>query len=262
MVWRIEVYFLQLQLRFSLGVQSVNMNEEAYTLHYHEDGLNTADLSLTNISFLPRLPVQPSVISILPAFAKDREIVENFITDIYARAYDAHIHVHYPVLMSVRDSEGKLLAATGFRAAGEEPLFLEQYLPQPIDKILEVSRKKIVEIGNLASNGGGASTFLFAALSAYLYHNGFEKAVVTSTGFLERRFRLMGLNPKRHAVADPALLLHDDERWGSYYDTQPHVISGDVTRGYHQLQRKLGAEYHSHRPRLLPRLHYRKADAS
>lgn len=226
-------------------------------LHYNENGLDTAQLSFSKLKMLSQLKAKPSLVSILPAFAKDREEVEHFIAGIYAKAYGARIQVHYPVLMSVRNEQGTLLAATGFRPADAETLFLEQYLDCPIENILNVPRSQIVEIGNLASDGGGASLFLFAALSAYLHHKGYTQAVVTSTDFLEQRFEQMGLRPMRHAPADPALLNAQGEEWGSYYNTQPHVISGSVAGGYKRLQRQLGAEYHSYRPRLFPRLHYK-----
>jgi len=226
-------------------------------LAYSENGLQTGQLSFRKDGMLSALRAKPSTVSIVPAFSKDREAVEHFITDIYAKAYGAHIHVHYPVLMSVRDETGKILAATGFRPAADEPLFLEQYLDAPIERVLQSPRAQIVEIGNLASDGGGASLYLFAALAAYLNYKGFTQAVVTSTDFLERRFRQMGLQPKRHAKADLALLLSDGENWGTYYDTQPHVISGSVAQGYKRLQKQLGAEYTDCRPRLFPRLHYK-----
>jgi Thermostable hemolysin len=226
-------------------------------LQYNENGLNTGHLSFNRSAFLSRLTARPSLVSIVPAFAKDREAVERFITDIYARSYGAKIKIHYPVLMSVRDEEGKLLAATGFRSAKNENLFLEQYLAQPIEGVLKTSRDKIVEIGNLASDGGGASLYLFAALAAYLNHNEFTHAVVTSTDFLEKRFHEMGLRPKRHAKAHPELLLEKGEDWGTYYDTAPHVLSGSIDEGYKRLQKQLGVEYHDNRPRLFPRLHYK-----
>lgn len=228
-----------------------------FNLAYSENGLQTGLLSFKNDGFLARLRAKPTVVSIVPAFSKDRADVERFIVDVYAKAYAAHMSVRYPVLMSVRDESGRILAATGFRSANTEPLFLEQYLSAPIDQILKTPRSQIVEIGNLASDGGGASLYLFAALAAYLNYNNFKQAVVTSTDFLEARFRQLGLRPKRHAKADPSLLLTDGEYWGTYYDTQPHVISGSVAQGYERLQRQLGIEYKDCRPRLLPRLHYK-----
>lgn len=226
-------------------------------LSFNENGLNTARLSLGSDKLFSRLRVRPSVVSIVPCFAKERSAVENFIKHIYARSYGANIKVHYPILMSVRDEDGNILAATGFRPAQDAPLFLEQYLDSAVEHVLHTPRAQIVEIGNLASNGGGASLYLFAALAAYLDFNGFSKAVVTSTDFLEKRFRLMGLQPQRHAKANPVLLLGEGENWGTYYDRQPHVISGSVKEGYKRLQNQLGAKYTDCRPKLFPRLHYK-----
>ena len=227
------------------------------SLDYQENGHRTGTLSLRNSCWLKRLTAQPRIVSIIPAFAQGRQEVEDFIIDIYAQSYGAQIGVHYPVLMSVRDDENKIMAAVGFRYAAQEKLFLEQYLKAPVDHILETPRENIVEIGNLASRGGGASIFLFAAMAAYLQARGQTHAVVTSTNFLERRFREMGLKPIRLAPADPSRLLMSGENWGTYYDTQPHVLAGQIGRGYQCLQRALGAHYTEDEPRLYPRLHYR-----
>ncbi|PZO87259.1 MAG: hypothetical protein DI626_04450, partial [Micavibrio aeruginosavorus] len=154
-------------------------------LDYHENGHTTGTLSLRNEFLLRRINTRPAVVSILPAFTKEREAVERFITDIYAKSYDARINVHYPTLMSVQDDQGKILAALGFRNAAREPLFLEQYLTHPVEEILDTPRPSITEIGNLASAGGGASLFLFAALSAYLHDKKQSHAVITGTKYIE-----------------------------------------------------------------------------
>lgn len=228
-----------------------------FLLDYQENGRHMGQLRMNESRWLSRLRSRPAIVSIYPAFARDRRIVEDFIINIYAQAYGAHIGVHYPVLMSVRDESGKILAALGFRYAGEETLFLEQYLPQPVEHVLGVPRQGIVEIGNLASDGGGASLFLFAALSTYLHHKGQTHAVVTGTRFLEKRFGELGLHPQRLAPANPARLLQKDENWGSYYDTDPHVMAGHIDEGYKRLQKVLGAHYTEASPRLLTRLHYK-----
>ena len=230
-------------------------------LQYSENGLTTGHLSFHKSAVLEHLRARPHIVSIVPIFAKDRHEVEEFIKNIYAVSYGARIEVHYPILMSVRDEAGKLLAATGFRPAGLEPLFLEQYLDVPVETLLNAPRAGIVEIGNLASDGGGASLYLFAALAAYLNHNGYTQAVVTGTNFLERRFKQMGLTPQRHTKADPSLLLKDGEDWGTYYETQPHVLSGSIAPGYQRLQKQLGAEYQDYRPRLFPRLHFKTLES-
>lgn len=223
-------------------------------LNYQENGQTTGTLSLRNDLFLKRINTRPTVVSILPAFAKEREAVERFIIDIYAKSYKAKIGVHYPTLMSVQDDQGKILAALGFRNASDEPLFLEQYLSHPIDEILDAPRSSITEIGNLASAGGGASLFLFAALSAYLNDKKQSHAVVTGTNLIEGRLRTLGLKPTRLAKANPSLLLKNGEDWGSYYETEPYVMAGQVARGYERLQKALGAIY---TPNLFCRLFYK-----
>lgn len=225
-------------------------------LNYNENGNPSARLRLQKNGFLSRVPTHACAISILTNTARERAEVEDFISGIYARTYEAEISVHYDTLMSVRDDHGDIVAALGFRSAGHSPLFLEQYLRRPINSILGIPRHEIAEIGNLASNGSGASSFLFTALSAYLHHSGFKQAVVTGTASLEKRFQKMGLAPVRHALADPALLECGNTHWGRYYDTRPHVLSGSVTLGYLRLQSLFGAEYCHMRPRLYPRLQH------
>lgn len=229
-----------------------------FNLDYQEDGYSTGTLSLTEGAWMGRLNTRPTVISIAPAFARDSKAVEDFIINTYAEAYGAKIGVHYPILMSVRDEAGQILAALGFRYATRGPLFLEQYLSHPIEEILDTPRSSITEIGNLASSGGGASVFLFAALSAYLDGKNQTHAVITGTNFVEKRLRALGLKPVRLAAANPELLLQKDENWGSYYNTDPHVLAGQVDHGYRSLQKALGASYIQNPPHLLSRLHYRE----
>lgn len=67
------------------------------TLHYDENGFDTGLLSFSKSRMLGQLKAKPSLVSILPAFAKDREEVERFIMGVYAKAYGARIQVRYPV---------------------------------------------------------------------------------------------------------------------------------------------------------------------
>jgi hypothetical protein len=170
--------------------------------------------------------------------------IANYISDIYAKHYDAKIAVHYPMLFSIMNQQGEVLGAVGFRPAVDGDLFLEQYLDTPIEHKIKVPRQNIVEVGSLASNNKGATMLLFTALSAYLDDQGFTHAVVTGTRMLEKRLKLMGLAPQRLASANPELLLHNDECWGSYYDTQPQVLLGSVTAGNYRLKQILQAEYY------------------
>jgi len=226
-------------------------------LKLEENKENTANLYLRGDRVGRFLNINPSVIDITWKYNSERTKVENFIKDIYAESYGAVINVDYPILMSVRNAHGDILAAVGFRYAEEEELFLEQYTNMAIENVLKVSRNKIVEIGNLASAGGGASIFLFTALSSYLSNQGVEYAALTGTESLYKTFKKMGLNPTNICNAKIELLKNNNEYWGSYYDTSPKVIVGSLLEGFKKLQKVLGAEFEDCRHELFSRLHHK-----
>lgn len=232
-----------------------------YAIEFNPVRDTNARLLLNGRALRRFTPLLPSVIDISSRFAPEREKVEAFIRDIYHKSYNADITVSYPTLMSVRNSDGEILAAAGFRMASEEPLFLEQYTRAPIENVLgglfaqDVTRGDIAEIGNLASKGKGASVFLFAAIASYLLSQGARYAAVTGTDQLHRRFEMMGLNP--HVVCDASrdLLNSAQKSWGTYYDTQPRVLAGSLESSMCQLNKRLGAVYQENGITLFPRLH-------
>ena len=159
--------------------------------------------------------------------------------------------------MSVLNVDNDILAAVGFRYAKDEPLFLEQYTKTPIEAVLGCARHEIVEIGNLASAGQGASVFLFAALASYLNNKNIHYAAVTGTDFLHRYFKKIGLKPRKICDAHVKAVGCEGQNWGTYYDTQPRVLVGSIETGIKRLKDSLGAEFEDCRPRLYPRLHYK-----
>lgn len=225
-------------------------------LVYHENNIDTANLYLREDKTRKISSLTPSVVSITGLFEPERKRVEDFIKGIYKKSYNADITVNYPVLMSIRNADNAILAAVGFRYAKDEPLFLENYTHQPIEKLLQCQRAEIVEIGNLASAGQGASTFLFVALASYLDNKNVRYAAVTGTDFLHNYFKRAGLKPEKICDADIKAVQHDNQSWGSYYDTQPRVLVGSVKTGLRKLKTILGAEFEENRPALFPRLHY------
>lgn len=227
------------------------------TLRYKENNLNTAKLYLKGSRTAKVSPLQPSVVSITGLLEPERKRVEDFIKSIYKKSYNADINVDYPILMSVRNEDDDILAAVGFRFADQEPLFLERYTAQPVDNILECPRSEIVEIGNLASAGQGASAFLFAALASYLDNKNVRYASITGTDFLHRYFERIDLKPRKICDASIEAVQSVGQNWGTYYDTQPRVLVGSVETGVKRLKATLGAKFEECRPRLFPRLHYK-----
>ncbi len=227
-------------------------------LTYQENDLNTAHLYLKEGRARKISPLNPTIVNITGLCAPERKRVEDFIKTIYKDSYDADISVDYPVLMSVRNPDGDILAAVGFRYAEHEPLFLEQYTQTPIETELKCQRSEIVEIGNLASAGQGASAFLFAALASYLDNKNIRYAAITGTDFLHRYFERVGLKPRKICDATLNDIQQDGQKWGTYYNTQPRVLVGSVNMGVKRLKAMLGVKFKDCRPRLLPRLHYKE----
>jgi hypothetical protein len=63
--------------------------------------------------------VLPSTVSLTQRSAPDRERIERFIDSVYAKSYGALIGQHYPGFISVHGRDGSIIAAAGFRCAGE-----------------------------------------------------------------------------------------------------------------------------------------------
>jgi hypothetical protein len=225
-----------------------------------------ADAEIRGTLFMDRERVEvltrlvPSTIALTHRCLPDRSRVEAFIEDIYARSYRSLIARHYPTLMNVHDECGSVIAAIGLRPADEGRLFLESYLKQSVETVISeaigfpVPRDKIVEIGNLASAGKGASVFLFVTLAAYLRQQGLTYAVVTATKSLRGSFALFGFE-FRLATADPAVLPDSGASWGSYYRNDPRVVVGAIQPAFAKLEPYLPIEHNGDLARLFARLH-------
>ena len=162
--------------------------------------------------------------------------VENFIQAIYARHYDAQVLHFTPVLVGLRE-HGELLSAAGYRGAADESLFLERYLPAPVDTLLArhmgapLARRRIAEVGHLAARRSGEGRRLIRLLAPRLAAEGYDWVVGTVTQELRSMLLRLGIAPVILGVADPAALGDDEAAlWGSYYEHQPLVVAGQLRR--------------------------------
>ena len=208
-----------------------------FQLELSNDGQQDGQVQISRKAVERYARATPAVISLTQHFLPERRRVEAFIEKTYAQAYGAKVRMHYPYLMSARDASGEILAAIGFRFARDEKLFLEQYLDRSIEDEISahlhtpVRRSVIAELGSLASTGHGATFFLFMVLANYLHANGMEYAAITGTRALQRFFGRLGLDPRLLAAADKTRLPDQGASWGSYYETSPKVLFGDIAAG-------------------------------
>ncbi len=174
-----------------------------------------------------------------------RDLLERFVQRVFQRSYGAHVRDFHPHLLGFTDPRG-IQAVVGWRAAGVERLFCEQYLDQPVENWCGQGiagtgdRASIVEVGNLAVREPGQARWLIAAMTAYLYRAGFRQVVFTAVRPLFNAFHRMGLQPLVVAPADPARLADAGRSWGNYYEQSPLVCRGDIASGYRFLQGSIG----------------------
>ena len=129
------------------------------------------------------------------------EAARHLIERRYATVHGAVQAADYPHFCIV-DSGPEMgpTAALGFRLAGEERLFLEDYLDDPIERAvsekigIRVNRDRIVEIGAHASAQSRATVALWARTARHL--NGIADVAVASVNWLATR-------PKARSAVHP-----------------------------------------------------------
>ena len=174
----------------------------------------------------------------------DRAGVSEFIRAKFLKDHGAHLHHLMPHLFSLRRPGGDIVAAFGLRDAAQERLFMECDLDEPVEARIarlsgrEVSRDRIIEVGNLAASPGGARAMI-TALTKHLYEAGTEWVTFTGVVALRHAFRRLGLRPLSIAAATPDRLAESErELWGHYFESRPVVMAGYVPHGYRMLMRR------------------------
>lgn len=193
-----------------------------------------------------RLLPPPSRLNVHPAGDPRRPEIEAFIHRVFSARFDAQVHQFAPVLVSVSDPlTGRILAAAGYRTAGEAPLFLEAYLGDPVERLLSgicgcsIDRTGIVEVGHLASDQPGEGRRLIFMLGQHLADEGVQWVVSTLTDALRQLFVRLGVTPLVMGRADPARLgTTAAASWGSYYEHEPIVLAGQLPQALKSLARR------------------------
>lgn len=169
--------------------------------------------------------------------------LQAFIADTFRKVYSADIHDFCDVLVGYRGEDGEWLAALGYTPLDGRKGFLEQYLDAPVEQEIAMHvrtsarRADIVEVGNLAATHAGAARALILGMTRHLYARRYRWVTFTATRTLLNSFLRLRLNPVALAAADPRRLPDQAKDWGSYYDSKPQVMFGEIAQGYAQLVR-------------------------
>jgi hypothetical protein len=158
---------------------------------------------------------------------KNRASVEAFIQQGFAKTYQAKVSITMPWLLAV--SEGNFKAAIGIRSA-KEPLFIEQYLAKPIEDVIPsktntINRNEIAEIGHLYSNATRFTLPLLLVTAVSLFCNDYKYMVFSGTEHVIKLIEKTGVKCSFIAEADENALSHSEDDWGTYYKTNPKVVS-------------------------------------
>jgi len=173
----------------------------------------------------------------------DWDKATRFIQQTYARAYGARVDTFMPQLMRVSNAAGDTRAVMGFRLAGQQRLYLEHYLDDPIEDVISryrgesVKRSEIIEVGNLAETAPGDARMALVGGTAYMRSLGCRWLVFTGVSRMRNAFRRLGLDIWELMAADENMLPPEDAgKWGSYYQGNPVVCFGDIQQGHDTLQ--------------------------
>lgn len=170
----------------------------------------------------------------------ERDVIEAFIAAAYRHQHGALIEYFAPRLFGLWEGD-RLEAAVGVRRADDTPLFLESYLPVPIEVALSqalsspVERHDLAEISNLATRRPGLAMPLIRALISSLVAEECRWLAFTATAAVRNGFRRLDLDVRRLADADPDHLGAARSSWGNYYLHRPWVMGGDLLAAWHRL---------------------------
>lgn len=161
-----------------------------------------------------------------------RQEVEDFIAMVFKQVYGAEITRFMPQLVALRDSNGVLMAAFGLRNAAAEPLFLEQYLDEPIEQLMSrqlqrtIYREEITCIGNLAVANPRNAGVLIAHVIQQSLDMQLPWGVATAHHSLQNGLIKAGRDLTPLAMAHPERLPEQERaKWGRYYNQTPQIVA-------------------------------------
>ena len=156
--------------------------------------------------------------------------------DGFAAAFGAQISDDTEEFYAVIDRSGQQVAAFGLNRQPEN-MTCAQYLGEQ-DVSLAVRSQlpqfnanlRLVELCHLGLVSGRVFCRLLPTLASFLAQHA-DVLICTATSQLAKHFVQRGFAPYRVAQACVAHLpFSDRNRWGTYYDTKPQVLVGDLAQ--------------------------------
>jgi hypothetical protein len=166
-----------------------------------------------------------------------RAELERFVRDVFAAKHGARVCSFMPTLFAIRNHVGAVCSVAGFRCAGEQELFLERYLDEPIEQMItsaaraEVSRSQIVQVGNLAGANCRSAMRLVLGLPRLLLDRGHRWIVFTATDTVRQLLASYHAPLLDLATASAARAQNTGDEWGRYYESHPRVMAGYLPNG-------------------------------
>lgn len=166
-----------------------------------------------------------------------RSEIEHLVRMRFSEEHDARVCSFMPTMLAMRNDAGRLCSVAGYRSAAREPLFLEQYLSEPIEQVIastarrRVERNEIVEVGNLAGISCRSAIRLVLHLPHLLLSRGHRWIVFTATDAVRQLLATYAAPLIELAPADVSRIRHSQDSWGRYYDRDPRVMAGYLEDG-------------------------------
>lgn len=179
------------------------------------------------------VPVHTCRLDLLGSAHPARPALTAYIHEQFARHYAANVKSFMPWLVGLYEDQ-QIAAAAGFRFARHEPLYLEQYLDEPIEAAImhipgmQVARTEIAEIGNLAGTSRRCVRELFVALACLMQAAGIKVVTCTANPAVRAVFREMKMPFKPVCTAAPSRLGKAVKQWGSYYSRTCIIMAGNM----------------------------------
>lgn len=196
--------------------------------HSRFPGIAVPDMAAAGIA-VPGIAV-PGIVIAGHGGGETRAALEAFVAREFFQHYGARLETFMPWLLGL-SVDGQLAGVSGMRPAAGNPLFIEQYLDEPVEMALQactgkaVARNTILEIGNLAGHHIGVNRALFPVLTELTYMRGYSWVVCNATRTVQNSLRRLGIPVVAIQRAEPERLGAARFIWGSYYATESTVIA-------------------------------------